>query len=211
MADFESGTHDDALAREQRIAAIRSRYAWPSHGEVAGPDLIVGEISGAESADRPSGKYTPRQQRLHWIVAALVLLQLAIGITLGFMPRQPDNQPFLDKMMILHLVIGTVIFVVMVVRWRLRRALGAPGSPPGTPYDASLLARLNHYGFYVLLLTLPVVGWLAFGAGGRAASILGGLHGALAFTLILAICGHLAGVAYHTYIRRDGLLERMTR
>jgi len=210
MGDF-SGDDHDAVLREQRIAAIRSRYAWPSHGEVAGPGLVVGEIEGPESANRPAGKYAPRQQRLHWIVAALVLVQLAIGITLGFMPRRPDNQPFLDKMMVLHLVAGSVIFVVMVARWRLRRALGAPGSPPGTPYDASLLARLNHYGFYVLLLTMPVVGWLAFGASGRAASMLGGLHGAMAFTLILAIGGHLAGVAYHTYLRRDGLLERMTR
>jgi cytochrome b561 len=210
MADF-SGHDQGSVKREQRIDAIRSRYAWPSHGEVAGPELVVGAIDGPESADRPAGKYAPRQQRLHWIVAALVVVQLAIGITLGFMPRQPDNQPFLDKMMFLHVIIGTVIFGLMVMRWRLRRALGAPGSPPGTPYDAALLARLNHYGFYALLLTMPVVGWLAFGSSGRAASILGGLHGAMAFTLVLAIGGHLAGVAYHTYIRRDGLLERMTR
>jgi hypothetical protein len=57
----------------------------------------------------------------------------------------------------------------------------------------------------VLLLTIPVIGWCAFlFRGGFAA-----LHAAGAGVLVLAIAAHLAGVGYHSWIRRDGLLQRM--
>ena len=36
------------------------------------------------------------------------------------------------------------------------------------------------------------------------------LAAAVALTIILLIGGHLAGVVYHTFVRRDGLLKRMT-
>jgi cytochrome b561 len=75
--------------------------------------------------------------------------------------------------------------------------------------DAAVLARSNHLGFYVLLLALPLLGWLAYLSGGPAAAMWGAIHGALAQVLVLSIFLHLAGVIFHQYIRRDGLLRRM--
>ena len=97
----------------------------------------------------------------------------------------------------------------MVARLKLRRRVGAPPPPAGTPVDPALLARINHYGFYGLLLLMPVIGWLAYAFDRPDATFFGSIHGALALVLFLAICAHIAGVIYHTKFRRDGLLSRM--
>lgn len=153
--------------------------------------------------------YSPQQRRIHWIVAALVAFQLILGILIGTINWQPENHSALRNILIVHLVTGTVIFGLMCKRLSLRRQLGAPPSPNGTPIDAAVLARSNHLGFYVLLLALPILGWLAYLTGGTAAATWGAIHGALAVVLVLAICAHLCGVIFHQYIRRDGLLRRM--
>lgn len=150
------------------------------------------------------------QRRLHWIVAALVGFQLALGLFIGTMDRQPQNDASLRNILIVHLITGTVIFGLMCKRLSLRRQLGAPPSPEGTPVDASILARSNHLGFYVLLLALPVLGWLAYLSPKPTAAAWGAIHGGLALVLVLAICAHLCGVIYHQYIRRDELLRRMS-
>jgi len=71
--------------------------------------------------------------------------------------------------------------------------------------DAAVLARVNHLGYYVLLLALPVIGWCAYLFGGG----FGALHIAGVGVLLLAIIAHLAGVTYHRWFRHDGLLQRM--
>ena len=149
---------------------------------------------------RPQGGFAPRQRRLHWIVAGLVLLQLALGAIVG------STTPADHRMVLgLHVVVGSTIFVLMLARWQLRQRVGVPPPPAGTPVDAAVLARVNQLGYYALLLALPIIGWCAYLFGGA----FGALHAAGAAVLVLAIAAHLAGVAYHRWIRNDGLLQRM--
>ena len=105
---------------------------------------------------RPEGGYASRQRRLHWIVAGLVVLQLLLGIIIG------TTRPVDHRLVILiHAAVGSTIFVLMVSRWRLRQRVGAPSPPSGTPQDAAILARINHLGYYGLLLSIPIIGWCA--------------------------------------------------
>jgi cytochrome b561 len=149
---------------------------------------------------RPEGGYTLRQRNLHWIVAGLVTLQLVLGVIIGA-TRPPDHRVILW----LHAAVGSTIFVLMLVRWQLRKRVGAPPPPSGTSSDAAILARINHLGYYVLLLALPVIGWCAYVFHGG----FGALHVAGAGVLVLAIAAHLAGVIYHRWFRHDDLLQRM--
>ena len=149
---------------------------------------------------RPEGGYAPRQRQLHWIVAGLVFLQLLLGTFIGV--TQPVDH---RSVLVLHAVIGSTIFLLMLMRWRLRRRVGAPAPPSGTSVDAAVLARVNHLGYYVLLLGIPVIGWCAYLFHGG----FGALHAAGAGVLVLAIIAHLAGVIYHRWVRRDELLQRM--
>jgi cytochrome b561 len=138
------------------------------------------------------------------------VLQLIVGTVIGALADPSEPNPLVAKLLVGHLAVGTVIFGLMWWRLTVRRRLGAPASPEGTPFEASLLARINHLGFYGLLLALPVLGWLAYLTKPPAAALFGSIHGGLALTLFLAICAHLGGVAYHKYIRHDGSLRRMT-
>jgi cytochrome b561 len=176
----------------------------------AAPGGYAPASAGDAPGERPEGGYSPLQRRLHWSVAALVVLQLVLGTTIGAIDDPSEPNPLVSKLLAVHLVIGTIIFGLMLWRLSVRRRLGAPPSPEGTPFEASLLARINHLGFYGLLLALPVLGWLAYLTKPPAAALFGSIHGGLALTLFLAICAHLGGVAYHKYIRHDGSLRRMT-
>jgi cytochrome b561 len=149
---------------------------------------------------RPEGGYARRQRRLHWIVAGLVVLQLLLGVIIG--TTQPADH---RAVLWVHAAVGSTIFVLMLSRWKLRRRVGAPPPPSGTSVDAAILAHVNHLGFYVLLLALPVIGWCAYLFHGGV----GALHAAGVGVLVLAIAAHLGGVTYHRWFRHDDLLQRM--
>ncbi len=176
----------------------------PAH-PAAGEGDNAATVDDDAPAGRPPGRYALSQQQLHWVVAAAVVLQLLLGLWVGTTPPARHG-----AILVLHAVIGTTIFALMVSRLRLRRRLGAPPPPAGTPLDAAVFARANHLGYYALLLVLPVIGWCALLSRGAIGAAFGRVHLALALVLVLAICAHLAGVAYHGLIRRDGLLRRMT-
>lgn len=149
---------------------------------------------------RPKRGYAPRQRQLHWIVMVAVLVQLLLGCILGIV--QPKGHGWILP---LHAAIGTTIFLMMLWRWQLRQRLGTPPPPLGTPEPATLAARVNHIGYYILLFAMPIIGWCTFGWGDGFKAA----HAAGAILLGLAICAHLCGVGYHTFIRQDGLLQRM--
>jgi cytochrome b561 len=161
------------------------------------------------NAERPACGYARQQKLLHWIVALLVLAQLAAGVWIGTMARE-GHEALLRKLLYAHLANGTLIFGLTAWRLSLRRSLGVPAPPPGTPVDATALALANHGAFYAILLALPVLGWLTYlSPRGPTHAVLAATHAGTALALALAICAHLAGVAYHSFIRHDGLLKRM--
>jgi cytochrome b561 len=176
----------------------------------AAPVRDVPARGGVGLSERPEGGYSRQQRWLHWSVAVLVVLQLTVGTIIGTLAEPSQHNTLVETLLTIHVIVGTVIFGLMVVRLLVRRRRGAPPSPEGTPFDASVLARVNHLGFYALLLTLPVLGWLAYLTKPPAAILFGSIHGAVAVILVLAICAHLSGVVFHQFIRRDGLLRRMT-
>ena len=174
-------------------------------------------------------RYAPQQRWMHWIVAGLVAVQLGVGWMLATTAAAHGSQSDLERLGAIHGGTGALIFILMLVRLRMRRRLGVPPPPAGTPETVSWLARANHRAFYVMLLAQPILGWMAASASGLGLSIfglvslpnlvatdpdsalaLGRLHGAVAVILLLLIAAHLAGVIYHSFVRGDRLLTRMT-
>ena len=128
-----------------------------------------------------------------------------------------------------HFALGMIILVLTVLRvaWRLVHR------PP--PLAAHLkswevaLARVTHGIFYILLISLPLMGWVAMSAYGQAIDMFGmfdwpalpigadpdaagavfDIHAVLGKAMILLIGLHLLGVIKHTVFQRDGNLFRM--
>ena len=89
-------------------------------------------------------------------------------------------------------------------------------------------AHVTHWGMYALFFAVPLVGWAYSSAAGFPIVVFGVLplpdfvpkdhalaeaikpwHGDLAFVLFGLVCLHLAAVAKHMVIDRDGLIRRM--
>jgi cytochrome b561 len=155
----------------------------------------------------PIDRYGGVSKFLHWLVAGLVFLQLAIGKFFKIDPARPDETQFN-----LHMWVGLTVLGLMVVRLIWRLGYTAPLLPKGTPAWQRIAARSTQGTFYLLLLALPVSGWLL--TLPRALDVVGKdldreVHEVLGNVLLVLAAFHvLAGLKHH-FIDRDDVLRRM--
>ncbi len=161
---------------------------------------------------------------LHWLVVVLVLAMAWIGLTMGDLPNGPDK----IATYALHKSIGISILALIVVRLAWRLYAGTPGAVPGTPGWQERIASLTHWALYVLLLAMPLSGWVLNSAAGfplqwfgqaNLPAIVGkdqGLHELaeevhelLFWTLVVLVVAHAAAAFYHHLFKRDATLARM--
>ena len=122
-----------------------------------------------------------------------------------------------------------LILLVVAIRllWRLTHA--EPEAEDGVPPWQHRSAQAVHWLLYLLLVVLPILGWLNANWRGYPVSLFGlfgmpkimptrapgwnwtgDLHGFLANYVMLALVGlHVAAGLYHYFIRRDRVLQRM--
>ena len=160
--------------------------------------------SGTEA---PSAYATP-QIALHWAIVALVVVQLASSDGMeAFWEKNENGPPRLpdDAGALLHAGSGALILALMILRVLARRRYGAPPLPADLPNFLKRVAHLNHYALYATLLLLPPTGVLALFVFTDAADI----HELLKNLLFVLIGLHVAGAAFHAFIRRDGVVWRI--
>ncbi len=99
---------------------------------------------------------------IHWTMALAIIGMLALGTRLS------DLQPGLANLWLysLHKSIGLIILALVLIRIVWHRISPPPG-PQGAP-DAwsQRAARAAHLLLYVLLLVIPLSGWIASSASG---------------------------------------------
>ncbi|WP_112873787.1 cytochrome b [Paracoccus endophyticus] len=160
---------------------------------------------------RQPARYSAIQIALHWGVVVLIVVQLLTG---GLMAEYFDallkageDRPIMGNA-VWHIVSGILILIFMLTRLALRYSHGAPPPKADSPEWDKLLSKLNHWLFYLVLIAMPLVGLAAYLIPSEN---LGELHESTAPVLLALIALHLAGVVYHQFIRKDGLIRRMTR
>ncbi|HET7307544.1 MAG TPA: cytochrome b [Gammaproteobacteria bacterium] len=170
-------------------------------------------------------RYTRTAIFLHWLILALLIAQYTLGWT---MPHIGRNTP-VTTLISLHFSIGALIIGVIVVRLIWRIIYGEPMPEAGVPPWQVRSARVIHWLLYLLLVAVPMLGWINasyrgmpitfFGlvhmpqlVGTRAAGWgwTGDIHTLIAEYGILPLVGlHVAAGLYHYFIRRDRVLQRM--
>jgi cytochrome b561 len=169
---------------------------------------------------------------LHWTMAALILFQLGYGL---YMSRVGDLlQRFLLTQT--HKSWGFVLFLLALGRvlWRLGNR-ARPPLPATMPRWQVRAAGLSHVLLYVLMLAMPVSGWLmaaaspvqdllqmqnlVFGSYALPDPFVPGserieaglrlvhVSGAIALALLLAV--HAGAALRHHFVDHDGVLRRM--
>ncbi|HEX8126514.1 MAG TPA: cytochrome b [Allosphingosinicella sp.] len=105
-------------------------------------------------------RYSRAAVWLHWILAALIVVNLLLGFF-----HEEFARPVRSTMMGWHKSLGLTVIALTLVRilWRLTHR------PP--PFDPAMkgwevaVARLVHGLFYLLLLAIPLSGWLLVSSG----------------------------------------------
>ncbi len=168
--------------------------------------------------------YTLMARLFHWVVAALLVMQITIALVLPLILPKADE----DRLTAWHLSVGSTILLVMLLRlaWRLTHT--PPPPPADLPPSLRRLSRATHWAFYAILVALPILGWTAASAFGATVRLfgliplpalvapdkpfaekIGDVHATVAFVLLALIALHVAGALYHAFIKRDGVIRRM--
>jgi len=157
---------------------------------------------------------------------ALVLAGATLGLWIA--NARPDDEALKLRLYNIHESIGVTIWIVTLARlgWRLGHPV--PPLPADLPRALRIAARANHTAFYLWLLTMPVVGFVATNAWGfplrwfgliplpdpvgknvPLAEALTTIHQMMAWILIAMIILHVGAALWHQFIRRDGTLRKM--
>jgi cytochrome b561 len=169
--------------------------------------------------------YTGVAKLLHWLVVALMIAQFTIAYLMPHIGR--NTQP--NTIINLHFAFGVVILVVVIVRLIWRFTHGEPAPLDGIPPWQVRSARAVHHSLYLLLIVIPILGWMNASWRGFDVSLFGlftlprlmatrapgfgwtgDTHVILSWYVLLGlIAAHVAAVLYHALVRRDGVLARM--
>lgn len=163
---------------------------------------------------------------LHWLVAALILLQFWLAWRAETLPLGMAKLITLAR----HKSVGLTILALVLLRlaWRLAHRGRSPSLPQGTPRLERILALLTHQGLYVLLVAQPLVGWAMTSAKNYPVSWFNRfelpnfvppsetlfefflrLHAILGWALAAVAALHIAAALVHHFVRRDDILLRM--
>ena len=159
---------------------------------------------------------------LHWAIAALIAAAFVLAWVL---PRR--SAPGYDDRLSLHKSIGLTVLVLALGRLAWRYANPVRRATSLTPIEAQL-AHATHLVLYAILIIIPLSGYLFSSWEGQGVTLFGLLHmgspvasdrglarpwefvhrvGQYAVYAIVGL--HVAAAAYHYFIKRDGVLQRM--
>jgi cytochrome b561 len=157
---------------------------------------------------------------LHWITAGLVGILWIIGQTADWFPEGTFNTDYWS----IHVVLGFALAVVIVWRiiWRSSGGRRLPAADAGVLHIA---AKATHYGLYLLLLVVVVLGITnAFVRGYNLFDLVSlpqlgdrplrrpitHWHGLTANIVLGLAALHAAAALFHHYVNRDSVLARIT-
>ena len=160
---------------------------------------------------------------LHWLVALLLTFNFALGLYMADLPLSPLKLQRYSW----HKWAGVTIFFLVVLRllWRMAHKPPAPAPMPKWQLVAS--AAVHHL-LYVLMIIVPISGWLMSSAHGfqtvwfgvvplpdlldknhDLAESLEDVHAVLNYGMLAVVGLHVLAAFKHQFIEKDGLLSRM--
>ena len=171
-----------------------------------------------------AGRYNALAIAFHWILAALILFQIPLGLIMTGLPRGLQQLEAFN----LHKSLGAVILVIAALRllWRLFNR--PPPLPQDMPGWQKGVAHATHWLLYLAFFAVPLSGWTMSSAFGRPVHVFGLftlpdlvgsdkalgeqlelLHMVCAYSLAALVIIHVGAALQHFLISRDDILARM--
>ena len=163
-------------------------------------------------------------QTFHWVIVVLIITQYVLAEIEHDMPLGMARFAVLAR----HKSIGLTILALAVLRLLWRWMNPSPPLPDTLkPYER-VLARVTHFGLYILLFAQPITGWILSSASNFPVSYFGwftlpnlvaadkGLaetmhevHETLFNVLVAFAVVHIAAALKHHFWLKDDVLRRM--
>jgi cytochrome b561 len=178
--------------------------------------------SAAAASAGPAYSVTARV--LHWVVAALVLFMVPVGIIIANEWGGPVQQPLYD----LHKSVGVLLLPLVLARLLYRLTHPPMPLPADIPALQQFAAHATHWALYGLLIVQPVVGLIATSAYPAPLPMFGlfelphvwpenrplserlfALHRWLGIAIGVVAAMHICAALHHHFLRKDRVLMRM--
>jgi len=169
-------------------------------------------------------RYTTPAIVLHWLVALLIFVGFPLGVYMHELPLSPTKLQLYSY----HKWIGITVLLLAGLRVAWRLAHRPPPLPDSVVRWQRQASAAVHGLLYVLILAIPLSGWLMSSAKGfpvvwfgvlplpdligkdkALGDLLAGVHQALNFTLLGLVILHVAAALKHHFIERQPFLQRM--
>jgi cytochrome b561 len=170
-------------------------------------------------------RYNPISVAFHWLMAAIIVVTWSIAIVVSDMPLSPARITGYSW----HKWLGVTVFFLVILRLVWRATHPAPQLEIKMPVWQERAMQLTHFSLYLLMMVIPLVGWLMSSAKGYTVNYFGlfelpdllskdkalghqlkDLHEYLADILVALVCLHVLAALKHQFIDKDGLLSRMS-
>ncbi len=161
---------------------------------------------------------------LHWSIALLIIGLVAVGLLMQELP----NSLFKLKVYAWHKSFGITVLLLVVIRLGWRLVDSRPAYPASLPRWQKRLSSLAHGLMYLLMIGMPLSGWLYNSAanfplrwfGLLSLPALAGpdpelkqlaraLHEYGFYVLGALFTVHVGAALHHHFIKRDATLARM--
>ncbi len=171
----------------------------------------------------PTG-YSATAKWLHWLVAGAVLTIIPVGYAMNI------EGPYQNQLFNLHKSLGVLILGLMIARIAYRFIHGAPAAEPGLARWQKAVSSAVHGLLYILLITLPIAGYIAnsaYGANGTPTPFFGlfslppivgpnealserifAIHKIVGWVVAVLVVLHIGGAMQH-FLSGDKVMQRM--
>ena len=161
--------------------------------------------------------YSRTARRFHWWTVAFLAVQIPVGLYMAYRGNTLNVWDGLTNALYSsHKLLGITILVLVLARLIYRFSHGAPPDEPTLTWWQKGAAHLNHWGLYLMLLVVPIMGYVGislypaldiFGLFSLPGILYWHWVGAVAIVLLVGM--HVGAALFHYLIRKDGVLQRM--
>lgn len=168
--------------------------------------------------------YTRTAKLLHWIIAVMIFGLLGLGFYMADLPLSPYKLQLYSW----HKWAGVSLWLLVLLRLCWRATHRPPALPAHMSATERLAAHAGHGLLYLLMLAIPLSGWLMGSAKGiptvwfgllplpdligkdkELARLLQSAHWALNIALLALLAAHVGAALKHHVIDKDDVLRRM--
>ena len=168
--------------------------------------------------------YTSTAKVLHWLKALMFLGLLALGFYMHELPLSPEKLQFYAW----HKWAGVTVFLLVLFRLYWRVMHRPPALPESMPRPLQRVAHAGHLIIYILMIAIPLSGWLMSSAKGFQTvwfgvlpipdliakdkawgDLLALVHQSLNLLFVAVLTGHIAAALKHHFVDKDDILTRM--